>query len=278
MKTLSFLLAAALIISATSASAQQLIYSDNLQGSYVFSGQGYGDSTGADYLSASTPTIWADAAALGGSTSANWQALATYGNAVFQRTPNGAHAYNGNESAWLAFNPVAGNVYTLTLDVAPYGGSNSFAVGFTQNIVNSGDDAIGDSAYGTSDFVTLSGQGDTGQPPTLTDLQNGGSFSGTFAGGNAANSVSQTVTITLDTTGALWKGGATLSGTGSTLNFTFAANPTINYVGFGGNFDPTIYSNFMLTAADVPEPSSTALMFFGVGALAFVVRRRLAKI
>jgi hypothetical protein len=198
-----------LAVSATSASAQQIIYTDSLVGTYVHTYNFFDDGIAKQFVGGSAPeVIGADADALGGSSSATWQALNQYGNQSYQRTTLGAEANNRGENAYLPFSPITGNVYTLTVDVTPVDTSSEYGIGFASTFYNGGESGFNNGNYGPSGQVVL------GDAASLN--------SQSFASGVAANNtVEQTVTITLDTTGALWTESALLGGTGDTLSFTY---------------------------------------------------------
>lgn len=178
--------------------------------------------------------------------------------------PGGATGAN-DDHAYLSFTPQAGFVYTLQATLSPQGGS-WFSLGFS-----------------ASNSTTINWQ-DSPNNPVFWGLvrQPGGGnpqfFQGTGTGGGGAFGLStlsglQTVTITMDTTGANWS--ATIDIAGSTATRTFTGAPTINYVGFGTDNGPGFVSDFSLTA--VPEPTSVAMLGLAAGGFALLRLRRRQK-
>jgi MYXO-CTERM domain-containing protein len=180
-----------------------------------------------------------------------------------------------DQSAYLAFSPVDGKIYTLSATLSqPTGnatGSKWFAVGFTADNVNT---------------VGLQSATNLAAPWVLwraAGADDAGSAIRAFLGTNTANSQTidpelfptgtQTLTIVLDTTADQWSAEWFLGNTSiGEAAFAVDTNPTINYVGFGRNDGAGIdLSSFSLTEA-VPEPS--AALLGGLGLLALLRRRR----
>ena len=171
-----------------------------------------------------------------------------------------------DDNAFLAFTPVAGQIYTLTATLNQPTGDSWAAIGFTENADTT---TTGDSDFwrntpaATAPWV-LYRAADGNVDSFLGPLTGGTLDEGNHPGGI-------TMSIVLNTEAAAWTA-EWFVGASSVRSETFGSNPTgINYVGLGreGGTDVT-FSNFSLTS--VPEPSTTALI--GLGGLALILRRR----
>ncbi len=185
----------------------------------------------------------------------------------------------GQTSMQLPFSLTAGNVYQLSARVAPTSSTGQWiAFGFSDRLTSSAG-ASGLFAFGQVNGVSWLFYGDTssggqfnafGGPDTANPI--GGSYAG---GGN----LPADFRILLDTTGSLWKtslfitpNGGSETQIGSTFNY--AANPTINAVGFSkGQNVAGLVDNFQLQVQVVPEPTALSLGLLGGLALLFARRR-----
>ncbi len=165
-----------------------------------------------------------------------------------------------DNSAFLAFTPVAGNVYTLSMTMTvPSGGSSAgwVALGFAETNTITGSFW----ANNTSPWFIY-------RPDTNVDSFLGVGTANSADEGNFATSAN--FSIELDTTGAAWTAEWFINA-GTVRTETYGTNPTIGYVGFGReNGNTSAIDNFSLTV--VPEPSSALLG--GLGLIALLRRRR----
>lgn len=181
---------------------------------------------------------------------------------------------SGGDSAWLAFTPQSGFVYTLTAvmgqdvinDGAPINGS-WMALGFSAS--NTTDTFFGD-PNDTSPWALHRAPGADG-----TNENRVVSFSGPGVGGTNETHDAFTGTITLsivlDTMDTEWTA-TWFEGSNELRTHTYTTgNPTIDYVGFGrSNRSVGPVESFELTA--IPEPASALLG--GLGMLCLLRRRR----
>ena len=183
----------------------------------------------------------------GGTAGATWTAVGSY-----KETTTGTIGTDAShQGAYLPFTPQAGYVYTLTATLEYPAGGNWAALGFqTQaDLSNSQFHAAAGSAYA---WTLVRGSGG-GQPQFFPgpDTATGGAFA------TGSQSGLQTVTITLNTTGASWTTSATIGG--YTSSYTYSSNPTsIAYVGFGGVGSVSKTTNFSLSAVSANPPVITA--------------------
>ena len=219
--------------------ANELIYSDTLLGS--------GSALHGT-------TVDSSATHAGGTAGATWTAADSYN----ETAPGTIGTSTTTQGAYLPFTPQAGHVYTLTatLEYLGGGGSDWAALGFqTQaDLTNSQFHGAAGSAYA---WVLVRKAGG-GQPQFFggADTGNGGGFA------TDSESGLQTVTITLDTTGASWTSHATINGLDS-ATVTYGANPTdIAYVGFGGVGTTSNTTHFSLSATG----GSTHTLTYSAGA------------
>lgn len=244
MTTIKQLLTTAALVGFTAiqASAAIVLYSDNFSGNV------------ANNLHATTPDT-----TIGTNTwtaQTNWKAngsIAGTGTAV------GA----ADHSAFLAFTPTTGMVYTLSATLAKpagTGGGMWAGIGFTNN------NLTGNFFGGTNNASPwMIYRAEIDQIATF-----GGPGTTNGSGNLSGYTGSQTMTIVLDTTGAQWEA-EWFVGAVSVDTFTYTTNPTISFIGLGReNGAGADFSSFSLTA--VPEPS-TALLG-GLGGLLLLLRRR----
>jgi hypothetical protein len=165
-----------------------------------------------------------------------------------------------NDSAFLAFAPVSGNVYNLSATVTqPTVGFSTSAwlgLGFTNgndtgNFFSSPNNASPWMLYrNNSQVKTFNGPG-----ATVSEVE--GNFGGTI-----------TMSIELDTTAALWTAEWFVNGS-SVRAEAYSTNPTITHVGFGREDGASsTLTSFSLTA--IPESNAYALLA-GLTGLTYVM-------
>lgn len=192
----------------------------------------------------------------------------------------------GEGSALLSFNPVAGETYTMSLDVNHSGGSAWVGLGFARDALG----ALG--ASSTSERFTNNPEGISwllyrDGTTVADDIQIfGGLRTGSGIADNDASAyvsgVSQTLSIVIETAADGGSFTADYFVEGSSLltggPVTIVRNiDDLNYAGFTVDGSGAIHTvdNFSLTsgiADPIPEPSSSALL--GLGGLALILRRR----
>ena len=185
-------------------------------------------------LNGSTPTVGGNAWS-----SANWS---TDGSAA---KPDAA-----GYMAILPFNPVQGNIYTLSASMnptSPAGEPNWFVLGFT------GRNATDNWFAGDQNSASIMARVSNNQYPDF--YAPGPGLSGIANLGNYTDGVAHVYSITLDTTAgnsANWTVSYSVDGTQVIAPTALGYNPTINYVGFGSN-DATggTISNFSLTCTPI---------------------------
>ena len=174
-------------------------------------------------------------------------------------------AGSGDDSAFLAFTPVTGKVYTLSAALTQPSSGTWGAIGFTENanISTGGDDDFWKNIpTNTAPWVLY------------RTNSNVDSFLGPLTGGvedEGDHTGPLTLSIVLNTEGAAWTAEWFVDAS-SVRSETFASNPTgINYVGFSReNGTSVVFSDFSLTV--VPEPATMSLL--ALGGLAILRRRR----
>ena len=224
-----------------------------------------------------TTIIYSEIFSGSGSTDLNGQAPQIRpGTETWNASPvfkaNGTAALNadpatGENSSFLPFAPIVGQVYTLSASLAQplanpppdsqdWWGAIAFTSGSNVNTSVGKDPNFASPwmLYRASGIVrTFTGTGGTG-----------GEDEGTFSG-------TQTLSITLDTTAAQWQAEWKV-GSSTVRTQSFTTNPTINYVAFGRAQAGVDFDSFALVV--VPEPGTLPLAGLGVAAAALVVRRR----
>lgn len=251
MTTIRQLLTTAALVGFTAipASAVTVLYSDDFSGA------------AANNLHATTPDT-----TIGTNTwiaHTNWKADGSIAGGVLAVAAN-------DQSAFLAFTPTTGLIYTLTATLAkPTGTGNGMwaGIGFTN-------DTLGTAAGNNSQSFFA---GTNAASPWMlyrTNVNEIAAFGGPLTANGSGNlspyTGAQTLTIVLDTTGLAWEAEWFVGAT-SIHTFTYETNPTISYIGLGRENDAGAdFSSISLTV--IPEPS-TALLG-GLGMLALLRRRR----
>jgi|GEM_PF-6935516 len=212
----------------------------------------------------------------------------TYGsNHLLSATTGSGHVLGINKGAgFFIDNP---DLYELSADVffnSTSANTRLYTVGFTLgNNTSSG-------ANRTHLATTTSSAALSGQPTialradgvvTVAD-GNGSIFSGALAGYADDNIYS--IRLRLDTTTVNWTVNASvydytnstetfldLNGIAAGLTYTYATNPTIQYVGISSNVTAadqanSYMDNFLFQTVVIPEPSTYALIFAGLAGLA----------
>ena len=178
-----------------------------------------------------------------------------------------------NRTAYLAFTPEAGKVYTLSLDMNPTGlKSGWFGLGFLGSGAAVGG-SLTESATGASPWLSMLPAHDSVRTYAGTGIAgNLNIYSATVPGADWSGMVN--VQIVLDTTASQWTAEWLVNGD-SVRTYTYASgNPSISYVGFsrqtsvGGSVD-----NFELSV--IPEPASVGLFIIAGAGIIFC--RRLSR-
>lgn len=248
---------AAVLLSALTASAQSIIYSDS------FSGSG-GALNGAPVE-------------VGGQ---NWTA-----NQGWQ--DDGTVTGNGNisGSALLPFSPVADTIYSLSVDLFHNDGSAYWiGFGFAENALSSpGASDTLDRFTGTvAGHPWMLRRGNTTQYPNVQGL--GAPTSDVYVDVDPAGadySQYNNMEIVLSTAGgSLTIADALFDGTSilDSPHALAASMSDLHYVGMTWSSEPNAptmyYDNFLLTSQPIPEPATGAMLLLGVGAFAAIRRRR----
>lgn len=251
----------AAMIAATSAFASTIIYSDDFSGS------------AATNLNGLAPDVRSGTD--GGSASATWTSYQTNfhadGSVAGVNTGTAGQAIE----AYLPFTPNTGNIYTLTIDLNPGNSAsvNWMAVGFTNNLATTNSFSYG----GNASWVIYSQRGDgSAKSSGNTNFSTGATF-----GSNTGVSDPMRVTITLDTTAALWSTTySTFNLTTSTIvgssSFAYTTNPSITGIFIGSLLTTGTVDNLQLSVAAIPEPSSFAFLAGGMALVLAGCSRRVS--
>ena len=171
-------------------------------------------------------TVASSASYAGGTAGATWIA------GTPDVTETGSNAVSlgsgsGNNEAYLPFAAKSGYIYTLSASLT--GATSGWtALGFTE-----GPAAIGNGAFVyNSNTVAWGLVNPPGAEPQFFQGPSTGGGNGSF--GTTSDSGTQTLVITLNTTGAQWVASAAIGGDKSATYTYTSGNPTITYVGFGG--------------------------------------------
>ena len=173
------------------------------------------------------------------------------------------NAQKPEDNAFLAFNPVAGNIYTLSASLAiPLNaeGKNWAAIGFTED--NTLDNAFWENNGGPWVIYRETTQVMSDKGPGIAGLVDEGNHTGPIS-----------LSIVLDTTNATdWTAQWSVDGNIVRVAESIGTR-TIKYVGLGrSNGVEADFSSFELTS--IPEPSSYALLAGCFGLTWVMLRRR----
>ena len=161
-----------------------------------------------------------------------WPQLTTDGSEIFLNTANpGQPPFN---NAFLPFTPQAGHIYTLSASILGLtGNQNWMAFGYT-------------STETTNEYFLDFGQAWLLQRCNDTNAQFfDGSTALAYSPDFPSNGLFNTWSIVLNTTNTQWTVTYLMNGTTMT-NFTYASNPSIQYVGIGADSATGYYRNFSL--------------------------------
>lgn len=272
----SSLMAKAVIASTTlgllagSASASTIIYQDSFTG------------TSSTPLNGAAPTV-------DNGPSTTWTA-----NTYPVWSDSGYTSYNldqsgkTRDSAYLAFTPTSGQVYTLSatltitgVDLGP-GASNDFLnIGFPGNIQAGTNPLGGTSTLNTGWDWPASISNVYASPWVLLRASGGGSYvTGPYTDGSGALSSTAAVgsanniAITLNTGKSAWTYQVFDNSNAVSPVVTFTTNPTITAIGLQNAGVIGTVGNFELTSSPVPEPTTLGLAAAGGLGLLLLKRRR----
>lgn len=257
-------LATAVSAGLASAASAGIIYQDNFTG-----------STALGTLNGSAPTV-------DNGNSATWTSYATgSGSAARGWSDSGysmAGANSGREEAYLLFTPVSGQIYTLSAGLETTGEPGNFA-GYPDGNYWA---ALG---FMTTPSTTTSFDS-SGASPYVINRYNGSGGSAIEGPGTSGGYVNfsntpglNSYSVVLNTTASAWTYQMYLTNSSVTNSLvasgTFASNPVITAVGIENLIGFATVSNFSLTSAAVPEP--TTLAAFGLGGLGLLLMGRRRK-
>ncbi|MDF3129122.1 PEP-CTERM sorting domain-containing protein [Kiritimatiellaeota bacterium B1221] len=219
------------------------------------------DFEGTGDLHGTTPDV--RTGNFGTDASATWQARTGPSFSATGGIPSG-----NKGSALLAFTPVTGQLYELSVDIR--GTSSSvdnddkwLGVGFSQN-ADLTRDMSANRGYAWMSIVS--------DP----DLGQGNRYGGSNGSNSDAFTFSRTETwvnlkVLLDTRDTNWSASWYVDDVKVTDTFTYTTNPTINWVGYSVQQNSKgVYDNFQLSV--IPEPSSLMLVGLALPLLFFFRR------
>ncbi|WFB36847.1 PEP-CTERM sorting domain-containing protein [Kiritimatiellota bacterium B12222] len=220
------------------------------------------DFEGTGELNGTTPDI--RSGDFGSSASATWQARTSPSFSAAGGIPGG-----NKGSALLAFTPVSGQLYELSVDILGTSSSVSnddkwLGVGFSQNADLTRNFSESNNGYA---WMSVVSDPDLGQGVRYTGASLGGSdaFSFTREGGWI------NLKVLLDTRDTSWTASWFVNDTQVSTTHTYVTNPTINYVGYSVEQNSKgTYDNFQL--AVIPEPGSLILLGLALPLLFFFRR------
>ncbi len=185
---------------------------------------------------------------------------------------DGSISVTQHRNAFLPFEPEAGTIYRLSMDVNPTEGARIhdwFGLGFTSSAGTSNQFSLNSAAPWALLRVGRT-DGEAGYPPLYTATGPGNAGFESYSSDSDIWTGVVNLAIELDTRGDNWTAEWFVDGEWLRTH-TYTTNPTIHYVGFGAYDASGLVRNFQL--AIVPEPGGLLLLVSAlVGALLW--RRR----
>jgi hypothetical protein len=174
----------------------------------------------------------------------------------------------GQGSAWLAYDFVSGNLYSLSVDVDVSGAANNIFGGISFTVA---DFSLGKSTVRINDdpdyrgaWVLRNNSAGTGNgttlfvAPPLSNSKNNSTITQT----------SGTLTLLLDTTESIWTFDAYLDGIKITDGSYNSAGGNFSGVGLYASGAGIAFDNFVLSSSTIPESSSSVVLMALCAALA----------